>query len=626
MSAEEYSKALKLGKKSSRASLLRGESPYLPVLEPLLKNLEISAYEPLGTMEIPLEQIVGTYYAGRQPSFTHDFLPLMPEGSEFALKWAALCTAHLNEGISDPIIAYEFMNHYYVVEGHKRVSILKYFNAVSVRATVTRVLPKLGDSEHERLYSDYLDFYKITGVNFLQFSRPGDYMDFLKLIDRLEYWTEEDRISFHSFYASFRQAFLSGQYPDSLSVGDAMLVYFHIYKLEDCLEKTSVEISHELSRMSDELNNRVSNADINLILKPSDRKPSFFSSPSAHLKVTFIHDKTADTSSWIYGHEIGRRNIQQTFGDQLETVCIDSRDTDESAEQAIEQAIEDHSDLIFTTSPRLLSVSVKAALEHPKANILNCSLNTSHPSIRTYYIRMYEAKFIMGAIAGSLTTDNKIGYIADYPIYSIAANINAFALGARMVNPNAKVILGWSETVDNEQCENISQSSVSYISDKDMLKGDDDSMRRVGLYHTTENGIVNTALSFVDWGRMYEKIIKTYLNGWKKDAPDTRAINYWWGMDADMIKLICSRSLPAGTSQLVDLLQTNIKNGKFHPFSTLITTQSGEVLDFRKHPMTPGDIITMDWLAENVIGRIPAFEELLPEAQALVRIQGLDAI
>ena len=50
----------------------------------------------------------------------------------------------------------------------------------------------------------------------------------------------------------------------------------------------------------------------------------------------------------------------------------------------------------------------------------------------------------MGAIAGAMAENNKIAYIADYPIYGAIANINAFALGAKMINPRAKVYLEWS--------------------------------------------------------------------------------------------------------------------------------------------------------------------------------------
>ena len=47
-----------------------------------------------------------------------------------------------------------------------------------------------------------------------------------------------------------------------------------------------------------------------------------------------------------------------------------------------------------------MQASFRAAVEHPEAVIMNCSLNLSHRYVRSYYARMYEAKFIIGAIAG----------------------------------------------------------------------------------------------------------------------------------------------------------------------------------------------------------------------------------
>ena len=101
-------------------------------------------------------------------------------------------------------------------------------------------------------------------------------------------------------------------------------------------------------------------------------------------------------------------------------------------------------DIIFGIAPQMMNASLKVALEHPEVTILNCSLNKSHRYIRTYYARMYEAKFISGMVAGAMAENDKIAYVADYPIYGMIANINAFALGASCVNPRAKVYLEWS--------------------------------------------------------------------------------------------------------------------------------------------------------------------------------------
>ena len=42
--------------------------------------------------------------------------------------------------------------------------------------------------------------------------------------------------------------------------------------------------------------------------------------------------------------------------------------------------------------------------------------------------------------------------------------------------------------------------------------------------------------------------------------------------------------------------------------------------------MTPAEIIAMDWLCDNVIGTIPSLEDMKPEAQAFVEIQGIHSI
>ena len=97
-------------------------------------------------------------------------------------------------------------------------------------------------------------------------------------------------------------------------------------------------------------------------------------------------------------------------------------------------------------------------------------------------------------------------------------------------------------------------------------------------------------------------------------------------MDAGVIDLICSSSLPEGTRQLVSILQNAICSGSLSPFSTVIHTQDGRTFDYTDHPITAHEIITMDWLADNVIGELPSLRDLIPEAQALVCIQGVKQV
>ena len=140
---DEYNRAQRLGMRDYREKTAAGKYPYLPALDELLEKTDTESQIPLGTIEIPLDYVVGTKTTGRTMAFASNFMPLLPEDTEFASKWLSLCMAHMEEGIHDAIKAYEYMGRFYVQEGNKRVSVLKYFGADSIFATVTRVVPQL---------------------------------------------------------------------------------------------------------------------------------------------------------------------------------------------------------------------------------------------------------------------------------------------------------------------------------------------------------------------------------------------------------------------------------------------------------------------------------------------------
>ena len=173
MAEYDYQEALKLGKKEQKRCLANGRSPYLPVLDEILTHAEIQTEQQMGLMSIPLDKVVGTSTRGRTYSFAANFMPILDARTEFGFKWATLADAQVAEGIRDPIIAYEYMDRYYVVEGNKRVSVLKYFKSDSIMAYVTRKLPKKTDDKEVKLYYEYIDFQEKTGIYSLAFSRLG---------------------------------------------------------------------------------------------------------------------------------------------------------------------------------------------------------------------------------------------------------------------------------------------------------------------------------------------------------------------------------------------------------------------------------------------------------------------
>ena len=192
---DEYGKAQKLGQKDYREKMLHGQSPFLPVLDDILQNVQVENQLPLGLVEIPIKLVVGTKTAGRTAAFASNFMPLLDLKSEFGSKWVALCMAHVDEGIRDPIRCFEYMGRFYVQEGNKRVSVLKYFEAGSVTGNVTRVVPKYNDTPEVRLYYEFMHYYPLIQTYLLTFTKPGSYGRLQKAMGKgpEEKWTAEDR-------------------------------------------------------------------------------------------------------------------------------------------------------------------------------------------------------------------------------------------------------------------------------------------------------------------------------------------------------------------------------------------------------------------------------------------------
>lgn len=72
------------------------------------------------------------------------------------------------------------------------------------------------------------------------------------------------------------------------------------------------------------------------------------------------------------------------------------------------------------------------------------------------------------------------------------------------------------------------------------------------------------------------------------------------------------------------MLKQNISTGEFDPFSGILYSQAGIVQDDPARSLTPEEIVTMDWLAENVIGTIPKAEEFEEQAIPVIHQQGVE--
>ena len=631
---DEYAQALRLGQKEYRELLMAGKEPHPAVLDELLPELSTETVLNVGLVDIPTERIVGTKTAGRITAFTATFRPLLEAKSEFAIKWISLCEAHLGDtGITDPIECYEYLGNFYIQEGNKRVSVMRHFDAPRIPGNVRRVMPARSEDPRIKAYYEFLDFYKVSKLYSIQFRRPGDYARLLSYMGKRmdDAWSEEERRTFNSYYHYFLEAFRSLNIQNDVLPEEALLLWLKLYPFQALGQLTGAQLKKSLLALRDDLiaNSKKEDA-VKVQTKAQDEgKSSLVSriySVLDQLDVAFISQLDPEKSVWVMGHDEGRQHIEEVFGNRIKVRTYTGANTPEKTEELLEQAVRDGAEVVFTTAPPMSRATLKFAVKYPRVRFLNCSVDQPYSSIRTYYGRIYESKFITGAIAGAMANDDRIGYIAAYPIFGVPASINAFALGAQLTNPRAQIELRWSCVKGSPQADFFADGIrvVSNRTAPTQVKQYMDFCRYGTYLMDDTGGLIPLGSPIWVWGKFYEFVIRSILaGGWKREKGVSTALNYWLGMDSGVIGVEYSDRLPEGVRRMAEILENGLRDGSLDPFLRKIIAQDGSIKNDGTRSFTPSELLRMDWLCENVIGSIPPFEEILPISQTMVRELGI---
>lgn len=624
---EEYTNALKLGKKYYAAAMARKEDPYPRVLEKELGESTGTSMVKIGLMDIPIERIVGTWAEGRKAAFAGNFMPLLDQGSEFAQKWMRLCESHLEAGgIRDAISCYEYLGEFYVQEGHKRVSVLKHFGAVTVSATVTRVMPVNLDEEQEQVYHEFLQFFKASHTYVARLTRPGGYVRLQAAMGLKpdEVWDEETRRTFERDYRVFEEAYNQMNTEGlTITAGDALVAWLEVYSFAELRDMTPEALRVSLNALWGDLRLLSKGEHISVATEPEQKSPSLLGRilGMPKIKAAFIYETDPAISPWAAAHEKGQHYLEEALGDDVSVRSyLISGDPDET----MEKAVADGAEVIFATTPPLMDACRRLAAKHKNVAVYNCSLSMPYTGVRCYYGRAYEVKFIAGAIAGVISHSGHIGYVANYPIMGVISAVNAFALGARMTNPDARILLKWS-CLPGDPLRELREEDVAVISNRDAEGSIPIHDWQVGTYRLGASGHYRALTTpRWNWGAFYEKTVRTLMAGGVDAVRDgNRAINDWWGLDTGMVDIDMEQDIPDGVRRLGEILKDGIRSGSIDPFRCELRDTKGEIRSDGTRRFTMEELMHMDWLVDNVEGSIPTFDELLPQSRELVRVLGI---
>ena len=391
----EYDNALKAGKKYYNNALSKGENPFLEVLDEKINLSEVSTIS-VGLVDIPMELIVGTYNGGRKNAFAGNFMPLMEQKTEFSGKWISVYEYQMNEGIDDPILCYEYLGKFYVQEGNKRVSVMKSLGASDIIGNVNRVLPKKTDDPEIKLYYEFLDFYKLSKLYTVTFTQPGCYPKLQAALglEPGQEWPEDFRRSFNTRFTSFTNAYKqlnSEKLP--LTAADAFLAYLNVHPYAEMLNRTDEQIKQDLDKIWPDIRLLAKGKPISVSTEPEEKGKSLINLilGTPKLDIAFIYDFDPKKSVWAAGHEEGQKYLESKLGN---SVKINTYLCEGNADETMENAVHKGANVLFATTPTLISASRRIAAKNQNIAVFNCALSMPYAGVRSYYCRIYEANLL----------------------------------------------------------------------------------------------------------------------------------------------------------------------------------------------------------------------------------------
>lgn len=340
------------------------------------------------------------------------------------------------------------------------------------------------------------------------------------------------------------------------------------------------------------------------------------------LKAAWIYIGPIGDYGWTFAHDQGRKYVEEKMP-WLETKFVEAVPYPD-APAVIDALVAEGFDIIFTTSFGYMHDTIEAGKKYPDRVFMHCSgyyeevEKARVKNVGMYFAEAYECYYLNGLVAGVMTKTNKLGYVAAHPIPEVIRHINAFALGAREVNPDATVHVIWihawydpskareaAEALIAEGCDVLAFTedtpTVLEVAQKYQEKGVDiwsfshySDMYKYGPDAHLTGQIVN-------WGVMYEEVLASlYAGVWKSE-------DMWWKMREGAFDISpLHPKVPEHIKELVLKRREEILQGVFDPFTGPIRDQEGVIRIEAGRRATRNDLWYMDYFVEGVVGEIPA--------------------
>ena len=329
---------------------------------------------------------------------------------------------------------------------------------------------------------------------------------------------------------------------------------------------------------------------------------------AAPLKVAFVYVSPVGDVGWSYSHDLGRQYLEEHSGGNVVTQFVESVPEGRKARETFVKLAQEN-DVIFATSWGYMVSMERVAEQYPNVKFEHATGIRRGDNLSTYATRVYEARYLSGIVAASMSKTKRIGYVASFPIPEVIRGLNAFTLGAQSVNPNISVAVEWTKAW-------YAPKTAAKLSNKLINEGADvlaqhtdstapvETAQRRGVYaigyHSDMSayGPKSHLTSVIhDWGKLYQQRIQSFMDN------NAQVEDSWTGLKDGSVKLSAiSSKVPRHVIEKVNMAKQKISNGELNIFAGPIKNHKGRTRIKAEKLLSDDALKRMNWYVAGIEG------------------------
>lgn len=328
------------------------------------------------------------------------------------------------------------------------------------------------------------------------------------------------------------------------------------------------------------------------------------------IKVGWVYIGVPGDHGWTYAHDQGRKYLEEAIPG-VESIKLENVPEGADAERSFEQLAQEGCSIIFGTSFGYGDAMLAVAQKYPEVKFMHATGLQTAENLSTYFGRIYQARYLSGMVAGAMTENNQLGYVAALPIPEVVRGINAFALGAQSVNPDVKVKVVWTNTwfdptKEKEAAKSLLEAGCDVIAQHQDTTEPQVAAEEAGKYCVGYNNDMrpfapegNLTSPIWNWGPFYVETVQSVIDGtWSSQA-------YWGGLDEGIVDLApINEKVPLELVEQVEVKKQAMINKEWDVFTGPVIAQDGSEKAAEGQVLSDEEMLSMEWFVAGVEGKI----------------------